>query len=491
MKHTGTVEVGTRRWLVASAAALSLCMGVAALVPAMSNAEEIDAALAPAVVERDGLSVQRTPDSAKNYNIEFLNADERGCYSCHDDLTAIHDGYAIQSGLERRVLEMPLEGCMSCHGSHSDYVSTSGNLGTAVHTIHNGIVDSCWTCHVATNDGQGMQLWDSAKYTQLKGIVSVQDVQGEFSYSQDYTVSEDEFFSLSKNWAGAQNVGVDPNLTGEEMEQARQEVWDSWVFTVQGYGIDEPVSWTLDELIASFPSEDIIIKDHCAEEGLGGAMIAAVNARGIPLQAVFDAVGVDMTADYIVFDNITGMSAPVITERLVDTWLVYEIDGERLSWEQGYPLKVWTAGMAGPANTKQSTGFTFVKDGSEPFFIIKDGHVSTEDGEEVSWNKPSMALFDIYEGQIIETGQPFTFTGVTDSWTNRITAVDISMDNGQTWTTFETPDSTAQSWLVWEFTFTPEKDGAYVFSVRAHDEDGFVTPEPVKVLVNAKSPEAE
>lgn len=175
--------------------------------------------------------------------------------------------------------------------------------------------------------GRGMQLWNLVKYDQLLGIVDVPSVRGDFSYSQDYTIEQDEYFGLSLNWKGAENVGMDSSLEGDEMESALQEVWDAWEFTVQGYGFDEPLTWTLDELIDEFASEGIVIKDNCAESGLGGAMVAAGNAKGIKLQNVFDAVAANMSADYIVFNNIAGRNTSVITERLVDAWLVYEING--------------------------------------------------------------------------------------------------------------------------------------------------------------------
>lgn len=104
-----------------------------------------------------------------------------------------------------------------------------------------------------------------------------------------------------------------------------------------------------------------------------------------------------------------------------------------LTREQGYPVRMYTAGMAGSANVGQSTGFTFVKNGSEPFFIVKDGRVTAdEDGNAFAYNKANIALFDVTEGQIIETGQPFTFAGYADSWTKKVVQIDISVDNGET-----------------------------------------------------------
>ena len=50
--------------------------------------------------------------------------------------------------------------------------------------------------------------------------------------------------------------------------------------------------------------------------------------------------------------------------------------------------------------------------------------------------------------------------------------VEFSMDGGETWTSFDVGDVDPAKWLWWSFTFTPEKEGAYVLSVRGTDVDG-------------------
>ena len=40
--------------------------------------------------------------------------------------------------------------------------------------------------------------------------------------------------------------------------------------------------------------------------------------------------------------------------------------------------------------------------------------------------------------------------------------------------------------LYWNFTYTPEATGAYVFSVRAVTEEGLVTVEPEEMMINVQ-----
>lgn len=496
-------------WAV-SAGVLATCAGMVACAPQASSQQESSSAdqaqeeaigplysFRPSVVDLDnGSQAQRTPSDEASYNIDVLNADERGCSACHEDLTKAHtDVYPITGTPDMTALTV--DGCIMCH---TDYTSHSQitNLGTLVHAVHADVeAADCWTCHDATNDGEGMELWDQVKYDRLKGITQLSDLSSlnpSLEYSQDKTFDASEYFALGSFWTAdpAAVVGIDSSLEGEELDAAMQKVWDKWTITVKGAGVGNEVTWTLNELIEKFESEKVVVKDHCAENPLGGGLITAYEITGIPVAQLFEAAEVaSMDVDYVIFDNATGMSAPVRPERIGDMWLAYEINGEKLTLEQGYPIKLMGDGLAGPALTKVSTGFTFVKDGSSPFFEIKEGHVNAVYPENGAfYNKPNVGIFEVQEGQIIKTDEEFTIEGYADAWNNEVTAIDVSFDNGTTWTTYPVENTTTYTWVTWKFKFTPAEDGAYVFCVRAHDAAGNVTsgtPYGVRVLVNAQS----
>ncbi len=64
--------------------------------------------------------------------------------------------------------------------------------------------------------------------------------------------------------------------------------------------------------------------------------------------------------------------------------------------------------------------------------------------------------------------------------------IEFSMDNGETWTSYDVGDVDTAKWIWWNFTFTPEQEGAYVLSVRGTTVDGDVSYKAHEVLVNAK-----
>ena len=61
------------------------------------------------------------------------------------------------------------------------------------------------------------------------------------------------------------------------------------------------------------------------------------------------------------------------------------------------------------------------------------------------------------------------------------------MDGGVTWTRFDTPNVNRDNWVIWNFTYTPDTDSAYVLSIRSVTTEGAVTQEPIEVMFNAQA----
>lgn len=76
----------------------------------------------------------------------------------------------------------------------------------------------------------------------------------------------------------------------------------------------------------------------------------------------------------------------------------------------------------------------------------------------------------------VETGKPVTFTGYADDYGNQIAAVQFSLDDGESWTSYDVSDSSPDLWVHWTFTYTPETPGAYRLLVRSVRDDGKTSP---------------
>jgi len=81
-------------------------------------------------------------------------------------------------------------------------------------------------------------------------------------------------------------------------------------------------------------------------------------------------------------------------------------------------------------------------------------------------------------------GKTMTFEGYADDFQDAIVAVEFSMDDGATWTAYNTPRATTDRWVYWHFGYTPTEAGTYKMSVRARTASGKVSPMAANVVFN-------
>ena len=109
---------------------------------------------------------------------------------------------------------------------------------------------------------------------------------------------------------------------------------DDWNFTIRG-AVDEPVSWTWEELVA-LPSETFTVDIHCVTKWSK----LDTTWTGVSVDTLLE--GIETTAEYVLawadgdyttnvpFDEVTGGQA----------WIAYQYDGEPLEPEHGGPARL-------------------------------------------------------------------------------------------------------------------------------------------------------
>lgn len=78
-------------------------------------------------------------------------------------------------------------------------------------------------------------------------------------------------------------------------------------------------------------------------------------------------------------------------------------------------------------------------------------------------------------------GVPLVFEGYANDYDKCIRAVQFSMDDGETWTTYGTPDTVPDKNLYWKFEYVPEVPGIYQLLIRSVNEDGEPSPMPARI----------
>ncbi len=458
-----------------------------------------------------GVKVQRTPSEYKidgwmwqsdtiSYNTYWLDADNRGCQSCHvslDDLIANmnYDHPAFWN--QELGVNTTVQQCLICHTFGDGYVAKNYEFGTLIHGIHyakdnesfsGAMGGNCMSCHNATNDSAGMQLWDMVKYQKLLGIVDVENVEGEFSFTQDNVQAMSEVFSYDWMHSGYDNLRHALGVHGANV-QPPQEMFDEWEITIEGL-VDEPYTMKLPELIAEAEADNAVVtkvsKMVCDWSAVGGGGITNVEITGIPLTWLIEkAGGMQRGATGVEFMRVDEGSFRCVREDRIDkVFLVYKIGGEYLDGGRGYPVMNWYEGVDAQSNVKQIVGYKVTGDDIDYDSRIPCGW-HNEDGSFA--NKPNATILKTPEGLLIETGKEHTFEGYADAFDEKIVAIEFSMDQGKTWTKYDLDDTDVLRWVYWYFTWTPETDGSYVLTVRATTESGLVSTELHSVMVTAKS----
>lgn len=83
---------------------------------------------------------------------------------------------------------------------------------------------------------------------------------------------------------------------------------------------------------------------------------------------------------------------------------------------------------------------------------------------------------NITPSNVHHVGEAITFSGYVDDFAHRIAAIQFSLDEGATWTTYETAETVADKGVNWQFVYTPAHPGCYLLKARAIDGQGNASP---------------
>ena len=278
-----------------------------------------------------------------------------------------------------------------------------------------------------------------------------------------------------------------------------------WRLRVGGL-VSNPLSLTLDE-IRERPAVTITVTMECA--GNGRALlsprpisqpwlveaIGTAQWKGTPLRTILEEAGVSDQAVEILF---TGLDRGVqgdeiqyyqrslsLDEALRDeVLLAYEMNGEQLPPQHGYPLRLMVPGWYGMASVKWLDQLEAIR---EPFQGYQMAHAyryaQTAEGPGEPVTLINVRALMIPPGipdfltrtRLLEAG-PVTLTG--RAWAGRadISRVEVSSDGGSTWLAAKLEEPVSPfAWQAWSFEWQATS-GNYTLCVRATDSQGNVQP---------------
>jgi len=244
----------------------------------------------------------------------------------------------------------------------------------------------------------------------------------------------------------------------------------SWRLTVDGL-VDVPASYTYGDLQARMNVEEYATME-CVSDEVGGNLIGTARWKGVRLADLLSAAGLHSSADWVQLSCADGYTVGIPRARALDpaTLVVLEMNGSPLTGRHGFPARVLVPGKYGMFSAKWVTRVTAVQGEVLGFWQQKGW---TNAGE-----IRTTAIVATPPPESVVRG-PVMIGGVALAGTRGISRVEVSTDDGRTWSpaTLRSPLDPRLTWYLWTFRWDPPGGGAYRVRARAYDGLGVAQDE--------------
>ena len=237
-----------------------------------------------------------------------------------------------------------------------------------------------------------------------------------------------------------------------------------WSLTFDGL-VQQPLTLTFEQLIA-WPALETTRTLECIGNPVGGPLIGAARWTGTLLKPILDTLGLQpasLRAKFTAADNYT---TAVDLKWLLhpETLLAYEMNGEPLPPEHGYPVRLLIPGLYGQKQPKWLTRIEFIDTDYEGYWE-RQGWSDIASVRTNSIIRQPVALAALPAGLI-------PIFGVAFAGQRHITAVEIKIGDANWQPAQLLPGDADLVWMQWAFDW-PAAPGEYKLSARATDDTGF------------------
>ena len=275
-----------------------------------------------------------------------------------------------------------------------------------------------------------------------------------------------------------------------------------WQLSVEG-AVERPLTLTLEELQA-LPSHTVIATLECAgnnrsvldppADGIqfGCGAVSTAEWRGVSLATVLHEAGLRSDAQEVLGEGTDrghekSLGQEIPFERSLplpkaldpDTLLAYEMDGQPLPHEHGFPARLIVPGWYGMASVKWLAKLQVL---DQPYagFFQKTKYIYEVPGQEstpVRTMRVKATFVQPADGDTVTAGAPVTVRGYAWSGEGEVSGVAVSTDGGTSWQDAALTAAPGQwAWCEWSLDWTPGASGHATLLVRATDAAGNAQP---------------
>ena len=241
---------------------------------------------------------------------------------------------------------------------------------------------------------------------------------------------------------------------------------NKWSLAIDGL-VENPLRFNYDEL-RKLPPYETHLTLECISNPVGGRYIGNARWRGTLLQPLLERARPTPAAVYAVLYAAEGYTTGHPVERLLrpGNFLAYEMNGEPLTRDHGFPLRIFFPGRYGMKMPKWLTRIEFVNKEYLGYWEWQ-GWSNTAD-------RQLRAVVDDPRDAARISGSNFVITGYAVADAAGVSKVEISTDDGRSWQEapiFSNPIP-SQMWAFWKLVWVNPSKGKHTLQVRATDGAG-------------------
>ncbi len=261
--------------------------------------------------------------------------------------------------------------------------------------------------------------------------------------------------------SAAEHYVVDINLVQPSVDAS------SWKLSVAGE-VETASTYSFDGLQNTFEVIEEYVTLTCISNEVGGDLIGNSAWGGVRLADVLEAASPKPGSMDVVFRAADGYSDSIPLEVAMDGSVIIAVsqNGQPLHQEHGFPCRVRIPGIYGMKNVKWL----------EAIEVVSSDYLGY--WQKRGWSDPAViktqSRMDVVgENGSARSGLSTWVAGVAWAGDRGISAVEVSVDRGETWSkaTLKEPLSPF-AWTLWAYRWIPEGAGTTTVMCRATDGSG-------------------